>query len=774
MKRICVLLLLIVVMLTSCGKSSQENSEAIGGESFVAEDAAEWWGQVQQTSQSFSDNFVLQETILPDADAPLRKELKEGGRIWQTDLRMLDGVIYRIVSLVDSTNLVDKIYLQRLKPPYDQWVLDDITEPAEVLVEGDFQSWHPNQVIGEADGAVYCTVFPYSPQHVYLGRYDQDGLTVLQVLAAITDEVPLMNHAWGDKDGSLYFFSEFNSSVLMLSDNYETEKYVSMPESVQNIQGMLWNPQKKAAYCYGSLGGQPGIWAVEGEESLLEGFDGMETYDAFGYGGFRVAIGEEGIIYLVNTQEFWSYGGEQSAHFKFTDKDYVITEIYDMETGDDGSQLIYANVDGEDCLLRVQMTDQPQAVEKQEIVLALLMKDDDLQRAVTRFNRQSDQYRVTVNVIADDKVLGSGNYDPDEIRTNMQMTLSAGHGPDILDGSLIMDVNAFASSGILAGVDDILEDGEQYLPGALEGAMVGDKLYGIPYKAALDYAVYSQDFSDGRTSWTLPELMDAVRASDAKILHSGYDGLTIVRFYGLSDDGNTAFIDWEQGQSHLTEAPFLELLEFAKEYADNRENAAGNSQMLKSGEIVTIDRNSSNNLLVNMNYMKSCFEGKPAYLGYPRTDGNGIYLFTYYLYLNSSSPSAEGAKEFLRWLISEEAQTRYVFQASPRGVFDMSSVPDIPVNMGAIDDYFNACRNSVPDFWLTIEGINVEVKNLTDEDGENLRRMVSQAHSYNWRSYEVMGMVYEELSPYFAGDVSAEEAARKLNNRVQLYLDENK
>ena len=33
-------------------------------------------------------------------------------------------------------------------------------------------------------------------------------------------------------------------------------------------------------------------------------------------------------------------------------------------------------------------------------------------------------------------------------------------------------------------------------------------------------------------------------------------------------------------------------------------------------------------------------------------------------------------------------------------------------------------------------------------------------------------MVAEELQPYFTGDISAEEAAEKLQNRVQLYLNE--
>jgi hypothetical protein len=38
----------------------------------------------------------------------------------------------------------------------------------------------------------------------------------------------------------------------------------------------------------------------------------------------------------------------------------------------------------------------------------------------------------------------------------------------------------------------------------------------------------------------------------------------------------------------------------------------------------------------------------------------------------------------------------------------------------------------------------------------------------------VEGMIYEELEAYFAGQITAQEAAEKLDRRMQLYLDENR
>lgn len=52
----------------------------------------------------------------------------------------------------------------------------------------------------------------------------------------------------------------------------------------------------------------------------------------------------------------------------------------------------------------------------------------------------------------------------------------------------------------------------------------------------------------------------------------------------------------------------------------------------------------------------SYFDGKASLIGYPKENGNGIYVSTDSIYLRAGSEAAEGAKEFLRFLISEEEQ----------------------------------------------------------------------------------------------------------------------
>ncbi len=60
----------------------------------------------------------------------------------------------------------------------------------------------------------------------------------------------------------------------------------------------------------------------------------------------------------------------------------------------------------------------------------------------------------------------------------------------------------------------------------------------------------------------------------------------------------------------------------------------------------------------------------------------------------------------------------------------------------------------------------------TEEQEQWFRFLLENAQPAKFYASAISGMVSEELAPYFAGDITAEEAAKKLDNRVQLYLDE--
>lgn len=338
----------------------------------------------------------------------------------------------------------------------------------------------------------------------------------------------------------------------------------------------------------------------------------------------------------------------------------------------------------------------------------------------------------------------------------------------LADGRVLGLLEDAAGNGYLLALDELFADGGELWTAAVESGKIGGIQYGVPYAAQLYFPTFSGTLTDGRSGWTLEEFMEAVRKSDAEILQYGFGGTEIVVNYGLYDNENTELIDWERGESHLTEPLFLSLLGFAAEYADTGKIPQGEvGEALESGRIAA--EGSFLIELSELNYREACFAGNPADIGFPRSSGNGIYLTPNMLYVNANSAVPEGAKAFLRFLISEESQLRYVGRS-------VSGAALLPVREDALEKLLTReeMQSGEEIMAHSSTGVSYAKTGLSEENQARFWELVEKAEPGNWYAAEILDLIYEELDPYFAGQRSAEEAAKNLDNRVQLYLDERK
>lgn len=363
---------------------------------------------------------------------------------------------------------------------------------------------------------------------------------------------------------------------------------------------------------------------------------------------------------------------------------------------------------------------------------------------------------------------------------HIQLEISAGRGPDMLGHDVIYDIAPYVENGYLECLDDVIADETVYLQATLDGCRIDGRLYGIPYDCTLSFAVYPEAFTEGRSSWSMTEMMKAVENSGVKLLQPDCRGMDIVMNYALRDNSDTTYIDWEKGESHLTEKPFLELLAFAKKYADGQGQREETGRLIAAGEAFAVAETMRE--MDRMNYLYTCFQEEPALIGYPRSEGNGIYVSCRELYVNVNSGCKEGAKEFLRYLISEEAQCKYVQynvyeEAGKVGGLLMGYMADFPVHLGAFQLLLDKTQEiDTGEFSKYTGGVDGGVyyspAPYTEEQEQWFRFLLDNAQPAKFYVSAISGMVSEELEPYFAGDITAEQAAEKLDNRVQLYLNE--
>ena len=560
--------------------------------------------------------------------------------------------------------------------------------------------------------------------------------------------------------------------VTMLDETLKVQERKELGADAA-VYGITEEPGSGEILWYGTRNKEFGVWHLE------DGTAVPLDDTVIGSSNMQIHRGSEqdGGLYLVDNQGLWRMdGGDVTELCHFSDRSYVLEALYSMEVLEDGSLLLFVRCYEEDMLLRIE-GDRVPLSEKQVITLATTYAGkSSLDRAISRFNRTNELYRVELLTLEAQEMAPDYTAKRQEFIDQIMMETVAGRGPDLFSSEII-NASDMVQNGYLQSLEGVLEDEDVYWQAALDSGRIQGELYGIPYDCSyLMLTTYSRNFTGDRQSWTLPELIEAVRNSDAEVLQNDFDGCAIVLAYALYDNDNKTFIDWENGKSHLTVEPFLDFLEFAKEYADNGQHTwENNAEAVKEGKMIAINPTVFGGMsrFDYLSDLEDVFSGEPAHLGYPRSEGNGIYMMPRLFYLNARSDKREGVEVFLRYLLSEETQRRHV----EFSVHDFQPVvgekgaetPRLAVRLSALEKSIELGLQKGPN--SLVYGIH---DGLSEEQAQWVRFLIENARPGNFYVQEIEDIIYEELEPFFQGQRTAEEAAKILDNRVQLYLDERR
>lgn len=758
-KRFLCMALLLTLSLAGCGKNPQPVTGGEGsGTGSVANseetDATQGNGEIY---------YIMEETALPDPDSAIKPLMGEN-RLVAYDPVLCGNTVYRDVCAIDDEGVWGDGYIQMLNLTDMEWK----SIPSNKEFELDGKKYNSITILFWNGEKLYVSVYSKEEGIYYLGIMGENG--VEEILCPIPESLynTMYKRFFGDTAGNFYFFIETmdihpENGFTYLDNTLNVRQEIKLSgeilDAFEDVEGNL--------YWYGADEEGATIHSLKNDEVFLEGFEDINRYE------YKAGFSTTGRLYMADTRNIWLVGEETMPVFNFTQKDYIINDLYGMEAGESGDMRFLVQLDGDCTLLTLKESDIPPVSEKQEIVLAFAMEHPALNKVIVRFNRQSDKYHLSVLTPEDGESMA-------EFSERIRLEISAGRGPDMLGHDLIYDITPYVENGYLECLDDVITDESSYLQAALEGCRIDGRLYGIPYDCTLSFAVYPESFTGGRSSWSMAEMIKAVENSGVKLLQPGCRGMDIVMDYALRDNSDTTYIDWEKGESHLTEKPFLELLAFAKKYADTEGQKEETGRLIAAGEAFAVAGTMS--AMDRMNYLYTCFQEEPALIGYPRVEGNGIYVGCRELYVNVNSGCKEGAKEFLRYLISEEAQCKYVQynvyeEVDRTGGAVWGYMADFPVHLGAfqllLDKTQEIDTGEFSKYTGGVEGgVYYSPAPYTEEQEQWFYFLLENAQPAKFNVSAISGMVSEELAPYFAGDVTAEQAAEKLNNRVQLYLNE--
>lgn len=759
-RRFLSIVLLLTLSLAGCGKKPQpvtggEGSGAGSMASGEETDAARGDGEIY---------YIMEETALPDPDSAVKPLVGEYRLVTHAPV-LYGDTVYRRVSSINEEGVWGDGYIQVLNLADMEWKNIPSTD-----IELDGKKYSGFSILFWNGEKLYVSVYSKEEDCKYLGVMGENG--VEKILCPIPEKLDktMYGRFLGDTAGNFYFFIETmdihpENGFTYLDNTLNVRQEIKLSgeilDAFEDAEGNL--------YWYGVNGEGATIHSLKSDEVLLENFEDINRYE------YKAGFSTTGRLYMADTRNIWLVGEETESVFNFIKKDYIINDLYSMEAGEEGDMRFLVQMDGEYTLLTLKESNTAPVSEKQEIILAFADEPLALNKAIARFNRQSDKYHVSVLKLEDGESMA-------EFAERLRLEISVGGGPDMLGHDVIYDITPYVENGYLECLDDVITDESSYLQAALEGCRIDGRLYGIPYDCTLSFAVYPEAFTGGRSSWSMAEMMKAVETSGVKLLQPGCSGMTIVIDYALRDNSDTTYIDWEAGESHLTEKPFLELLAFAKKYSDSENQRQETGRLIAEGEAFAVVETMSETQ--RMNYLYACFQDSPAPIGYPRTAGNGIYVNCRELYVNVNSDCKEGAKEFLRYLISEEVQSKYVLYSAEEearnagmGVLLSGYKADFPVHLEAFRVLLDKTQElDTGEFSVYSTRMEYDVRYLpapyTEEQEQWFYFLLENAQPAKFYVSAISGIVSEELAPYFAGDVTAEQAAEKLDNRVQLYLNE--
>jgi ABC-type glycerol-3-phosphate transport system substrate-binding protein len=410
------------------------------------------------------------------------------------------------------------------------------------------------------------------------------------------------------------------------------------------------------------------------------------------------------------------------------------------------------------------------------LTLGAVYLGDTLQDAVIDFNRKNDTYRITLVDYS------SYNTEDDYEAGYKQLDLDvvSGNCPDIISLSS-GNVDKYISKGVLADLAAMIEQDDSIsmddlLSGPLQAYTKDGKLYGMPQSFSLNTLIASKTLVGDRTSWTMEEMGDVIDSldEDASVMTymTNENFLSQMTYMNLGD-----FVDYSTASCSFDSDEFRRLLEVSKKLPTEDELYGESGEIDVFGDEWQEIQNG--NVLMTQDYVSYTEAVKELFdlyteengfvnIGFPTTSGNGAMLgVSGGMAISAKSQNQEGAWAFIKTMLSDDIQ---------------GDGWGIPVTVSAFDDmmaetmeqpyYMDGDEKVYYDDTSYIGSTAYPLDPLTQAQLDEFKEYINGASISGNYDSDIMDIITEEASAYFAGDKSAEEVTKLIQNRVTIYLGE--
>lgn len=420
----------------------------------------------------------------------------------------------------------------------------------------------------------------------------------------------------------------------------------------------------------------------------------------------------------------------------------------------------------------LEETDEP-LEDKIVLTYATYGTDSDIAEAIIRFNKNSEDYRIKVVDYLDDSM------EYEESFNAYNEAVLSGDVADIINVD-ITQYNSMARKGLYADLNELMENDtginrEDYFENILEAYEVDGNLYAMPTSFVVSTLMGSKDVWGDKEKVTLEDIQNVLESAPENV--TLMDNMSKSFFMYIMTQGMIGnFVNWDTGECSFDSEEFIAILEmantFPKEY-DYENQTMSTPEKLQSGSVLLYGEAFYE--ISSYQVVKEFFNKESVVVGYPEVAGNGglIQNSGNLLAIANGSEHKEAAWEFVKYLISEDYQTNYIYWQNPihKGAYEKL------MEKAKEKEYYtdeNGEEVESPKMTYGWDNFQISVYAATEQDVEEYTEILEGATVLATYEEEIMNMINEEVEPFFDGKKTAADVAGIIQGRVKIYVNENR
>lgn len=506
-----------------------------------------------------------------------------------------------------------------------------------------------------------------------------------------------------------------------------------------------------------------------------------------------------------DTEGYWGCNFDSGSPVKildFINSDILSSELDNVADGGDGGKTLYGTASVESDLgsgssrgpystglvmqsslkiCKLTYRDPKDIPDKAVIRLGCVYLNYAIKQRVVAFNKQSEQYRITVtNYDSYNDYTESG--DASAGITKLNNEILAGNVPDILVLSGDMPVDAYISKGVLADLGPMIDDDpdmkrEDFLGNIFDAYSSSGKLCMLVPSFSIETAVGKTSVvGEDSASFTMDKVQQLLKQyPDASLLGNEYDRASFMK-YALIFSGRR-IVDEQAGQCHFDTGEFAQILEMARNFPEKIDYDKLDGEYYQS--LQTAYR--ENRILLMMTQFSDPANygtwrygnfGEPiSLIGFP-SEGSGSLIVSDSQYaIAAKSKHKDGAWQFLRYYLTPE------YQDNCHGLPILKSSLENKLALAKERPFYldnNGEKVYYDNQYYISDDLQVKIPPLSDEEVSALWDFISGLSETANLDTELMSIVEEEAPSYWSGDKSVDEVCSVIQSRVQIFISESR